>query len=116
MSDVATRLREMAALSDHPADAYALCGEAAEEIENLRVLYALACDACRREAERAERAESRIDGFLDRIAMANAEARRSTAELAAIGVLIEGDGSAEEILAKLRARLNTRTTGDVEWV
>lgn len=77
---------------------------------------ALACDACRREAERAERAESRIDGFLDRIAMANAEAHRGTAELAAIGVLIEGGGSAEEILAKLRARLNTQTTGDVEGV
>lgn len=48
------------------------------------------------------------------IAMANAEAHRSTAELAAISTLIVGDGTAEEILAKLRARLNTRTTGDVK--
>jgi len=66
MSDVATRLREMAALSDHPADAYALCGEAAEEIENLRVLYALACDACRREAERAERAEALLTDYIEK--------------------------------------------------
>lgn len=83
---------------------------AIEDIEDLRVLYAHACDSCRREGERADRAEARIDGFLDRIAMANAEARRSTAELAAISTLIVGDGTAEEILAKLRARLNTRTT------
>lgn len=114
MSGVVTRLREMAALSEHPVDVYALCGEAAREIENLRILYAHACDSSRREAERAERAESRVDGFLDRIAMANAEAHRSTAELAAIGVLIEGGGSAEEILVELRVRLNTRTAGDVE--
>lgn len=76
MSDAVTRLREMAALSEHPADVYALCGEAASEIENLRVLYAHACDSCRREADRAERAEERFDELL--------------------------------------ARLNTRTTGDVE--
>lgn len=67
MGDVADRLRVMTALSEHPVDVYALCGEAAEEIENLRVLYTHACDSCRREAERAERAEARIDELLARL-------------------------------------------------
>lgn len=76
MSDVVIRLREMAALTVHPVDVFALCGLAAAEIENLRILYDHACDSCRREAERADRAEARVDELL--------------------------------------ARLNTRTTGDVE--
>lgn len=115
MSDLANDLRAMRSRTLADSDILTLTA-AAGEIENLRILHAHACDSCRREEERAERAESRIDGFLGRIAMANAEAHRSAAELAAIGVLIEGDGSAEGILAKLRARLNTRTMGDVEGI
>jgi hypothetical protein len=70
VSDTPDRLR---AARKEVADALAV---AIEDIENLRALYAHACDSCRREAERAERAEARIDELL--------------------------------------ARLNTRTTGDVE--
>lgn len=66
MSDLASDLRAMRSRALADSDILTLTA-AAEEIENLRVLYAHACDSCRREAERAERAEARIDELLVRL-------------------------------------------------